>query len=79
VDNTWKNSLTNVIQYGHLWKSTALLLLVITGHHPADSAFNLVERSLSHVTFEITGMTISDEIDGKKVFHKSLDLFLCSR
>jgi hypothetical protein len=59
--------LANVVHYGRLWESSSLLLLVVTGFHPSDSAFNYVERSLSHLTFDITGMIISDEIDGTKV------------
>ena len=67
-DNTWKGSLSNIIQYGRLWKTLQIQLLVVTGYHSLDSAFNPVERAMASATFDITGAIFSDENEsGKKV------------
>lgn len=61
-DNTWKGSLTNLIQYGLLWREMKLQNLAIVGFAPEDSAFNPIERSYSSRTVDITGVIISDSI-----------------
>lgn len=70
-DNTWKGSLINIIEYGMLWKKNNLQLLAITGYAPEDSAFNPIERAFSSKTIEITGLTLSDKLEGEIINKKS--------
>lgn len=71
-DNTWKGSLSNIVEYGKLWRKLKSLLVVVTGFHPCDSAFYPVERALSKPTFDITGTCFSDLDDnGVKITKKS--------
>lgn len=66
-DNTWKGSLSNIIEYGMLWKKMKFQLLAVTGYAPEASAFNPIERAFSSKTMEITGMTLSDQLDGTQI------------
>jgi hypothetical protein len=64
-DNSWKGSLTNIIQYGYLWFSQHLQVLIVHGYSPDTSAFNPIERIFSSATTDVTGLTFSDRLEGE--------------
>lgn len=70
-DNTWKGSLINIIQYGALWYSMKLQVLIVHGYSPDNSAFNPIERIFSTAAADVTGLVLKDEIDGQVINGKS--------